>query len=241
MKRERYYLDLFSGIGGFALGAYWAGLRFDKHYFSEIEPYAIELYQKRFPEAEALGDIKNVCYSKLPRGEYLVTGGFPCQPHSISGKRQAENDKRDLWAECKRMLCELQPGMALFENVGGLLPLLEKSEKENFSIGFCRTFTKAGMLQNGRLYRLRTLGRRIKERGSGLLPTPTASDYRGGRTIQAGLRVGRKSNNNYRDFCRQILGWTYPSCKLTETIMGYPPGWTDLNASVTPLYLNVQK
>jgi hypothetical protein len=35
------FLDLFSGIDGFALGAYWAGLRFDKHYFSW------ELEQKR--------------------------------------------------------------------------------------------------------------------------------------------------------------------------------------------------
>ncbi len=54
------YLDLFSGIGGFALGAYWAGMKFDRHYFSEVEPYAVELYQKRFPDAIALGDIKEV-------------------------------------------------------------------------------------------------------------------------------------------------------------------------------------
>jgi len=41
------FLDLFSGIGGFALGAYWAGLRFDKHYFSEIDDYAVQVYQWR--------------------------------------------------------------------------------------------------------------------------------------------------------------------------------------------------
>ena len=42
MKTEQNktaYLDLFSGIGGFAPGAYWAGLRFDYHYFSEIDDY----------------------------------------------------------------------------------------------------------------------------------------------------------------------------------------------------------
>ena len=54
------FLDLFSGIGGFALAAYWAGLRFDKHYFSEVDDYAIKLYQRRFPEAIALGNIKNI-------------------------------------------------------------------------------------------------------------------------------------------------------------------------------------
>ena len=48
-----YFLDLFSGIGGFALGAYWAGLRFDGHYFSEVDDYAIKVYQQRFPDASA--------------------------------------------------------------------------------------------------------------------------------------------------------------------------------------------
>lgn len=59
------YLDLFSGIGGFALGAYWAGMRFEKHYFSEVEPYAVKLYQKRFPDAIPLGDIRGIDCEKL--------------------------------------------------------------------------------------------------------------------------------------------------------------------------------
>lgn len=69
------YLDLFSGIGGFALGAYWAGMRFEKHYFSEVEPYAVELYQKRFPEAIPLGDIRGIdcdllCLDTIRQGIY---------------------------------------------------------------------------------------------------------------------------------------------------------------------------
>lgn len=55
-----YFLDLFSGIGGFALGAYWAGLRFDRHYFSEVDDYAIRVYSARFPDAEPLGDIRSI-------------------------------------------------------------------------------------------------------------------------------------------------------------------------------------
>lgn len=71
------YIDLFSGIGGFALGAYWAGMKFKNHYFSEIEPYAVELYQKRFPDAVALGDITQSEDWNLLGGEYIITGGFP--------------------------------------------------------------------------------------------------------------------------------------------------------------------
>ena len=117
---RRYFLDLFSGIGGFALGARWAGIEFDGHYFSEIEGYAAGVYQKRFPEAKALGDVRDVDYRELPEGGWIVAAGFPCQPHSVAGKRQGSKDKRDLWPECARMLRELRPRIAVFENVPGL-------------------------------------------------------------------------------------------------------------------------
>jgi DNA (cytosine-5)-methyltransferase 1 len=119
-ERVKYYLDMFSGIGGFALGAKWAGLDFDEHYFSEIDDYGNRIYQKRFRSAVGLGDIRQVDYSRLPSGKWYASGGFPCQPHSVAGKRQASKDERDLWPECRRMLRELRPRAALFENVPGL-------------------------------------------------------------------------------------------------------------------------
>jgi hypothetical protein len=61
------YLDAFAGIGGFALGAYWAGLRFDRHYFSEIDKYAESVYQKRFPDAIPLGDIQKIHLTGVDR------------------------------------------------------------------------------------------------------------------------------------------------------------------------------
>jgi len=122
MNNKVCFLDLFSGIGGFALAAYWAGLRFNEHYFSEIEPYAIEIYKKRFPDAISLGDITKIDFIELKKtGDWLVTGGFPCQPYSVAGKQRGKDDKRDLWPECNRILRELQPKIALFENVSGIL------------------------------------------------------------------------------------------------------------------------
>jgi DNA (cytosine-5)-methyltransferase 1 len=138
------FLDLFSGIGGFALGAYRAGLRFDRHYFSEVDDYAIKVYQKHFPWAEPLGDIRNVDYAKLPGGEWLVTGGFPCQPYSVAGKRQGGEDKRDLWPECRRMLRELRPAIALFENVRGLLTSPGRERKGEFFNGVLSDISESG-------------------------------------------------------------------------------------------------
>jgi DNA (cytosine-5)-methyltransferase 1 len=117
---KHYHLDLFSGIGGFALAARAAGLQFDESYFSEIDQYAVSVYQKRFPDAKQLGDIRRLDYGTLPKGKWIVTGGFPCQPHSIAGQKKGSEDERDLWSECRRMLRELRPEIALFENVPGL-------------------------------------------------------------------------------------------------------------------------
>jgi DNA (cytosine-5)-methyltransferase 1 len=51
----------------------------------------------------------------------LISGGFPCQPHSVAGKRQASADERDLWSECARIVGEFRPRWCVFENVPGLL------------------------------------------------------------------------------------------------------------------------
>jgi len=141
------YIDLFSGVGGFALGAYWAGMQFDNHYFSEVEPYAVELYQKRFPDAIPLGDIREIDCEKLadtaskglerqkPEGErsgesglstecstWLITGGFPCTDISVAGKGAGiiEGKQSGLWFEYWRIIRDLRPRYAIMENVGAL-------------------------------------------------------------------------------------------------------------------------
>ena len=142
------YIDLFSGIGGFALGAYWAGMHFEKHYFSEVDPFAVELYQKRFPDAIPLGDIKEIDCAKLADtdeqglegrdGEelrecpgkraigsgdthWLITGGFPCTDISVAGKGAGIRGKQSgLWFEYWRIIRDLRPRFAIMENVGAL-------------------------------------------------------------------------------------------------------------------------
>lgn len=138
------FLDLFSGIGGFALGAYNAGLRFERHYFSEIDPWCCKLYQKRFPDAVPLGDIKGIDGAALVRdsecgglgGEswgrtgkepsdgyapFIIAGGFPCQDISVAGKGAGITGARSgLWFEYARLIGEIRPRYAIMENVGAL-------------------------------------------------------------------------------------------------------------------------
>lgn len=115
------YLDLFHGIGGFALGAYMAGMKFQNHYCSDIVPYCQKLYTLRFPDSIQLGDITKIDTKKLPVGEWIISGGFPCQDISIAGKGEGIGGKRSgLWFEYWRIISELRPRFAIMENVGAL-------------------------------------------------------------------------------------------------------------------------
>ena len=115
------HIDLFSGIGGFALGARKAGVRFDKHYYSEIDPFACKIYKKNFPEAINLGDIKKIKMEDLPYGECIITGGFPCQDLSIAGKKMGLAGTRSgLWYEMQRIISHAKPEYVIIENVGRL-------------------------------------------------------------------------------------------------------------------------
>jgi DNA (cytosine-5)-methyltransferase 1 len=73
-------MEAFAGIGGWSLGAYMAGWSFHEHYFSEIDPYASAVFQRHFPDAIPLGDIRGVSKKDLPDGDWYLAGGFPCFP-----------------------------------------------------------------------------------------------------------------------------------------------------------------
>ena len=111
------HLDLFSGIGGFALAAQWAGMQTIG--FSEIDDFACKVLAKNFPEVPNLGDIKNVEQIECD----IITGGFPCQPFSVAGSQKAEKDDRHLWPEMFRVISLSKPSWVICENVYGLVKL----------------------------------------------------------------------------------------------------------------------
>ena len=116
-EQRRTHLDLFSGIGGFALAAKWAG--FDTVAFCECEPYAKRVLRKNFPAIPIIDDIHELDGRDF-RGCRLVSGGFPCQPFSHAGVRRGEADHRSLWREMARVVSQCQPTWILAENVAGL-------------------------------------------------------------------------------------------------------------------------
>ena len=114
------HLDLFSGIGGFALAAGWAG--FETVGFCEIEPYCQAILKKHWPNVPIHGDIKALDGTAY-RGVTLLTGGFPCQPFSNAGKRRGKDDDRYLWPQMLRVIQEARPDWIVGENVVGIIGL----------------------------------------------------------------------------------------------------------------------
>jgi DNA (cytosine-5)-methyltransferase 1 len=117
-KNEKTHLDLFSGIGGFALAAKWNGYRTVG--FCDNEPYAQAVLKKHWPEVPCHKDIREV-RGELYAGVTLLTGGFPCQPFSIAGKQGGKNDDRYLWPEMLRVIREARPTWIIGENVAGIV------------------------------------------------------------------------------------------------------------------------
>jgi DNA (cytosine-5)-methyltransferase 1 len=116
-------LDLFAGIGGFTLGLERAG--FETVAFCEIEPYAQKVLRKNWPEVPIYDDVRTITADRLISdgiGVDVITGGFPCQDISVSGyQRGIEAERSGLWSECARLIGELRPRYAIFENVTNLL------------------------------------------------------------------------------------------------------------------------
>jgi len=137
------YLSLFSGIGGFELGIQQAYEKMGQLQqsiqrpkdsgdikgdwcrpecigFSEIDKYAIQIYQSHFNHHN-YGDITAINENELPDFE-LLCGGFPCQSFSIAGKRGGFNDTRGtMFFHIARVLKAKRPCLLLLENVKGLL------------------------------------------------------------------------------------------------------------------------
>jgi DNA (cytosine-5)-methyltransferase 1 len=138
------HLDLFSGIGGFALAARWAGI--ETVQFVEIDKFCQKVLAKQFPgvpihddittytptiendkrERGCLGakEISGESINSAPRPcnqPFLLTGGFPCQPFSCAGKRRGKEDDRFLWPEMLRVVSEAKPTWVIGENVAGFI------------------------------------------------------------------------------------------------------------------------
>ena len=113
------HASLFSGIGGFDLAAEWMG--WENVFHCDINPFGKKVLEYYYPKSISYGDITKTDFS-IHRGDIdILTGGFPCQPYSLAGKRKGKEDERHLWPQMLRAIREIQPRWIIGENVYGLV------------------------------------------------------------------------------------------------------------------------
>lgn len=121
-------IDLFSGIGGFALGFERAGI--ETACFCEVSEVCRHLLAHHWPEVTQYDDVNTLTAERLVAdgtAADVLCGGFPCQDLSYAGKGAGLSGERSgLWFQIARLLRELRDigrpvRFVVLENVSALL------------------------------------------------------------------------------------------------------------------------
>jgi len=121
-------LSLFTGAGGGVYASRLLGHRVVG--YVELDDYCQRVIAQRiedgvFDRAPIFGDIRAFVregYASAYRGvAEVVSGGFPCQPHSVAGRGLGADDPRDQWPATRDVIGEVRPRYCFLENVPGLV------------------------------------------------------------------------------------------------------------------------
>jgi len=121
-------LSLFDGMSCGQIALNQLGYNINEYYASEIDPYAIQITKKNYPNTIHIGDVSKVSYKNgilytednqynIPHIDLLI-GGSPCVGFSKAGKKLNFNDPHSkLFFEYARIKDEVNPDFFLLENV----------------------------------------------------------------------------------------------------------------------------
>ena len=109
--------SLFSGIGGFEVGAERAGIK--TIWNCEFEDFQSNVLKKIDKDAEQYRDIRT---ANITRYVDIISGGFPCQDISVAGKMVGiKGERSGLWSEMWRTIRVVRPKYVIIENSPALL------------------------------------------------------------------------------------------------------------------------
>ena len=233
--------SVFSGI----LGLDWAVC---EHYGAELSfvveknAFCRELVAKRYPNVAIYDDLLKVSPHNLTPVDILA-GSPPCQDISYSGRHAGlvEGERSSLFFDFMALARSLAPKVVVMENTPAFIRKYRGIvEKESKNAGYGCTFV---------LCTARCVGApHIRERAfvvckrdqphSGLIkhnlstddflwPTPMASDYRsrggpGSKAVENRIKKGKQLSLSMRAGCPL-------NPEFVEILMGFPPGYTDIN------------
>ena len=160
---------------------------------------------KNFPNVPIFNDVKELAsdptkFIQQPIG--ILSGGYPCQPFSTSGKRLGSEDPRHIFPYIHEIVKQIRPSYCVFENVYGHVSM--GLDEVLFAMENLNYQTRTHLL-----FRLQVSERDTNETECGssvkTWATPTTMDYLPPRSaeatkrLQEGARKGRKRPSNLRE------------------------------------------
>lgn len=167
-----------------------------------------------------------MCVSALPPRAYsqqltLLSADILVSLSVLPGSEKA----REMTATSGRSLSRSLP---LKGPLGACLKTLLGTSRWASTMCFL-TWTSLDTPHGACLFRLVPSTPKIDENGFGFWPTPLATNYKGGRLKpRQGVTQKQALTNNWQDFCSLVIGHRYPSPELTEAVMGFPTGHTEI-------------
>ena len=121
-------VSLCSGYEGIGLGLERVIPNLRTVAYVEVEAFAVanlvsKIEAGKLDAAPIWTDIKTFDGRPFRDRVHIITGGYPCQPFSVAGKRQGTDDPRHLWPYIERIIEAVEPVWCFFENVGGHLSI----------------------------------------------------------------------------------------------------------------------
>ena len=245
-------IDLFSGIGGFALGFQRAGYQFTEHYFSDIDKHAIANYKYNFPNATYIGDITTL-HGRDFTDIDIITFGSPCQDFSLAGKREGlKGAKSSLIEHAIALIAHIRPGIFIWENVKGAFSSNAGADfwaiiQAFANIGGYRLelqlLNTSWILPQNR-ERIYLIGHLAGRSIPGVFPIgevtkdsckKTRNIYDYSRTILRGYKNSSSTGSFIRTKNNKIRYLTEIEC---ERLQGFPDNWTqygDYNDTIKPI------
>jgi DNA (cytosine-5)-methyltransferase 1 len=113
-------IDLFAETGGFHIGFRHPEIKVV--FANDFINISKVIYEHNFPDTKLnTTDLNDIQPASIPAHD-LLTGGFPCQPFSIAGKREGFNDPRsNVFWKIIEILQYHKPSCIVLENVKNLL------------------------------------------------------------------------------------------------------------------------
>lgn len=207
-EKRLTHLSLFTGIGGLDLAAEWAG--FQTVGQCEWSDYPTKVLEKHWPDVPRWRDVHGLSADEFfertgigPGELTCISGGFPCQPHSVAGLRKASSDERDLWPEYRRVVSEIKPRWVVAENVRGLL----SSENGRFLGRILRDFSDLGYDVGWCCYRAADVGAIHSRERIAIIAYSRSQRLRTGGDNREGRQLQSEQRRNNTESESKWSGW----------------------------------